>query len=59
MNSITPINSAQQRHKDREMLESIRYQKESLRKVMEGLERLERDLEKNLGINPDEPEDAA
>ncbi|WP_312837747.1 hypothetical protein [Atlantibacter hermannii] len=53
MNSVTPINSAQQRHKDREMLESIRHQKENLRKVMEGLERLERDLQKNLGINPD------
>ncbi|GEM_PF-898110 len=53
MNSITPINSAHKRHKDREMLESIRHQKENLRKVIEGLERLERDLQKNLGINPD------
>ena len=51
--SVTDINSAQQRHKDRGMLESIRHQKENLRKVMEGLERLERDLQKNLGINPD------
>lgn len=53
MSTITSIASAQQRHKDREMLESIRHQKDNLRKVMEGLERLERDLEKNLGINPD------
>lgn len=53
MSTITSIASAQQRHKDREMLESIRHQKENLRKVMEGLERLEMDLQKNLGINPD------
>lgn len=52
MPDVINLNSAQQRHKDREMLESIRHQKENLRKVMEGLERLERDLEKNLGINP-------
>lgn len=51
--SVTAINSAQHRHKDREMLESIRHQKENLRKVIEGLERLERNLQKNLGINPD------
>ncbi|WP_312297148.1 hypothetical protein [Atlantibacter hermannii] len=53
MPDVINLNSAQQRHKDREMLESIRHQKENLRKVMDGLERLERDLQKNLGINPD------
>ena len=46
--SVTDINSAHQRHKDREMLEAVRKQKENLRKVMEGLERLERELERSL-----------
>lgn len=48
MTTVTSIASAQQRHKDREMLEAIRRQKENVRKVMEGLERLERELERSL-----------
>lgn len=45
---VIDIQSAQQRHKDREMLEAVRKQKENVRKVMEGLERLERELERSL-----------
>jgi len=45
---VIDIQSAQQRHKDRETLEAVRKQKENLRKVMEGLDRLERELERSL-----------
>ena len=48
MPDVINLQSAQQRHKDREMLEAVRKQKENVRKVMEGLERLERELERSL-----------
>lgn len=48
MPDVISLHSAQQRHKDREMLEAVRKQKENVRKVMEGLERLERELERSL-----------
>lgn len=60
MNSITPINSAQQRHKDREMLNTIEAALQSNEDARLRLEEARRELLNRLGINkPDGPEDAA
>lgn len=60
MNSITPINSAQQHHKDREMLKTIEAALQFNEDARLRLEEARRELINRLGINkPDGPEDAA
>ena len=57
--SVTDINSAQQRHKDREMLISLNAAIQDNERTHERLVQMRKEIESRLGINPDEPEDAA
>ncbi|WP_312805659.1 hypothetical protein [Atlantibacter hermannii] len=57
--SVTDINSAQQRHKDREMLMSLNAVIQDNERTHERLVQMRKEIESRLGINPDGPEDAA
>ena len=58
--SVTDINSAQQRHKDREMLTNIDKELQTNEETRQRLEAMRREVSNRLGINkPDGPEDAA
>lgn len=58
--SVTDINSAQQRHKDREMLKTIEAALQFNEDARLRLEEVRRELINRMGINnPDGPEDAA
>ena len=58
--SVTDINSAQQRHKDREMLTNIDKALQTNEETRQRLEAMRREVINRLGSNkPDGPEDAA
>lgn len=58
--SVTDINSAQQRHKDRGMLTNIDKALQTNDETRQRLEAMRREVINRLGINkPDGPEDAA
>ncbi|ELQ6218479.1 hypothetical protein ACI09I_000921 [Cronobacter dublinensis] len=59
MSTVTHISSAQQRQKDREMLETIEWQLNNVHETEKRLMEMRRELVNRLGINkPDGPEAA-
>ncbi|MDT3665445.1 hypothetical protein ROK90_05370 [Cronobacter dublinensis] len=59
MTTVTHISSAQQRQKDREMLEAIEWQLNNVHETEKRLMEMRRELVNRLGINkPDGPEAA-
>ncbi|EPT8887125.1 hypothetical protein ACVS9X_001393 [Cronobacter malonaticus] len=59
MTKVTHISSAQQRQKDREMLETIEWQLNNVHETEKRLMEMRRELVNRLGINkPDGPEAA-
>ncbi|EKA5401312.1 hypothetical protein OP658_001725 [Cronobacter sakazakii] len=59
MTTVTHISSAQQRQKDREMLEAIEWQLNNVHETEKRLMEMRRELVNRLGINKPEGGDAA
>ncbi|ELY4492038.1 hypothetical protein SNQ49_004228 [Cronobacter malonaticus] len=59
MSTVTSIASAQQRQKDREMLEDIEWQLNNVHETERSLKDMRKELENRLGINKPEGGDAA
>ncbi|ELY3575020.1 hypothetical protein ACOZZ4_004358 [Cronobacter dublinensis] len=59
MSTVTHISSAQQRQKDREMLEAIEWQLNNVHETEKRLMEMRRELVNRLGINKPEGGDAA
>ncbi|ELY3463243.1 hypothetical protein SMX06_002073 [Cronobacter sakazakii] len=59
MSTVTSIASAQQRQKDREMLEDIEWQLNNVHETERRLKEMRKELENRLGINKPEGGDAA
>lgn len=60
MPDVINLNSAQQRHKDRELLMSLNAAIQDNERTHERLVQMRKEIESRLGINkPDGPEDAA
>ncbi|WP_105629806.1 hypothetical protein [Cronobacter malonaticus] len=59
MSTITNIASAQQRQKDKEMLETIEWQLNNVHETERRLKEMRKELENRLGINKPEGGDAA
>ncbi|WP_105625994.1 hypothetical protein [Cronobacter sakazakii] len=59
MSTVTSIASAQQRQKDREMLEDIEWQLNNVHETERRLKEMRREFENRLGINKPEGGDAA
>ncbi|ELY3467356.1 hypothetical protein SMX26_001940 [Cronobacter universalis] len=59
MSAVTNIALAQQRQKDREMLETIEWQLSNVHETERRLKEMRRELESRLGINKPEGGDAA
>ncbi|EPT8939221.1 hypothetical protein QMT25_20850 [Cronobacter dublinensis] len=60
MTTVTNISSAQQRHKDREMLEDLDHALRTNDETRKRLEAMRREVINRLGLNkPKGPEDAA
>lgn len=57
--TVTSINSAQQRHKDREMLETIDMALQTNEETRQRLEAMRREVINRLGINKPTGDDAA
>ncbi|MDT3611979.1 hypothetical protein ROM10_18215 [Cronobacter sakazakii] len=59
MTTVTNISLAQQRQKDREMLEAVEWQLNSVHETEKRLMEMRRELVNRLGINKPEGGDAA
>ncbi|EPY2901198.1 hypothetical protein [Cronobacter sakazakii] len=59
MTTVTSIALAQQRQKDREMLETIEWQLNNIHETERRLKEMRKELENRLGINKPEGGDAA
>lgn len=59
MSTVTHISSAQQRQKDREMLETIEWKLNNVHETEKRLMEMRRELVNRLGINKPEGGDAA
>ncbi|ELY4577741.1 hypothetical protein FZI10_12030 [Cronobacter sakazakii] len=59
MTTVTHISSAQQRQKDKEMLEAIEWQLNNVHETEKRLMEMRRELVNRLGINKPEGGDAA
>ncbi|ELY2556094.1 hypothetical protein ACTVZ8_001028 [Cronobacter sakazakii] len=59
MTTVTHISAAQQRQKDREMLEAIEWQLNNVHETEKRLMEMRRELVNRLGINKPEGGDAA
>ncbi|ELY4420473.1 hypothetical protein SMZ52_000935 [Cronobacter sakazakii] len=59
MSTITHISSAQQRQKDKEMLEAIEWQLNNVHETEKRLMEMRRELVNRLGINKSDGGDAA
>ncbi|EGT4275768.1 hypothetical protein E7W39_10455 [Cronobacter sakazakii] len=59
MSTVTHISSAQQRQKDKEMLEAIEWQLNNVHETEKRLMEMRRELVNRLGINKPEGGDAA
>lgn len=59
MSTITNIASAQQRQKDKEMLEVVEWQLNNVHETERRLKEMRKELENRLGINKPEGGDAA
>ena len=59
MSTVTHISSAQQRQKDKEMLEAIEWQLNNVHETEKRLMEMRRELVNRLGINKPEGRDAA
>ena len=59
MSTVTHISSAQQRQKDKEMLEAIEWQLNNVHETEKRLMEMRRELENRLSINKPEGGDAA
>ncbi|WP_110811924.1 hypothetical protein [Cronobacter sakazakii] len=51
MSTVTHISSAQQRQKDKEMLEAVEWQLNNVHETERRLKEMRRELESRLGIN--------
>ncbi|EOI3527683.1 hypothetical protein ACMSYW_000858 [Cronobacter dublinensis] len=59
MSTVTHISSAQQRQKDKEMLEAVEWQLNNVHETEKRLMEMRRELVNRLGINKPEGGDAA
>ncbi|STD05038.1 hypothetical protein [Cronobacter sakazakii] len=59
MSTVTHISSAQQRQKDREMLEAVEWQLNNVHETEKRLMEMRRELVNRLGINKPDGGDAA
>lgn len=59
MTTVTHISSAQQRQKDKEMLEAVEWQLNNVHETEKRLMEMRRELVNRLGINKPEGGDAA
>ncbi|ELY5842336.1 hypothetical protein SNN66_003554 [Cronobacter sakazakii] len=59
MTTVTNIALAQQRQKDKEMLEAVEWQLSNVHETERRLKEMRRELESRLGINKPEGGDAA
>ncbi|WP_426713037.1 hypothetical protein [Cronobacter muytjensii] len=59
MTTVTNIASAQQRQKDKEMLEAVEWQLNNVHETEKRLKEMRKELETRLGINKPEGGDAA
>ncbi|MDK1227494.1 hypothetical protein [Cronobacter turicensis] len=59
MSTVTSIALAQQRQKDREMLEAVKWQLNNVHETERRLKEMRTELESRLGINKPEGGDAA